>query len=65
MPAVSGSSGRLVLSHRQTSDQPHTWPGQVFADLDRPYSEVMHTFATAAQQRYHDGRYRPSAPPPH
>ena len=65
LPAVSGSSGRLVLSHRQPSDQRRTWPGQVFADLDRPYTEVMHTFATAAQQRYQDGRYRPSAPPPH
>lgn len=65
LPAVSGSSGRLVLSHRPSNDQPHTWPGQVFADLERPYTEVMHSFATAAQQRYQDGRYRPSAPPPH
>ena len=65
LPAVSGSSGRLVLSHRPSSDQPHIWPGQVFANVDRSYTEVMHTFATAAQQRYQDGRYRASAPPPH
>jgi len=29
LPAVSGSSGRLVLSHRPASDQRHPWPGQV------------------------------------
>ena len=63
LPAVSGSSGRLLVTRRLSSETPRAWPGQVFADLDRSYTEVMHSFATAARQRYQDGRHRLAVPP--
>jgi transposase InsO family protein len=52
LPAVSGSSGRLVLCGRrlgapETPGAP-TWPGQVFEDADLDYATAMHAFVAAS-----------------
>ena len=47
LPAVSGSSGRLVVAPAPSDGAP-THPGQVFAETDRPYAEAMHAFVAAS-----------------
>lgn len=61
LPAVSGSSGRLVVapSPPPTPAVPRH-PGQVFADPSQPYSEVMQAFVAASPPRL---AHLPSAPP--
>jgi transposase InsO family protein len=49
LPAVSGSSGRLVVERCSDDAPAATYPGQVFADLERPYAEVMRAFVAASQ----------------
>jgi hypothetical protein len=34
LPAVSGSSGHLVVERASTRESPQTWPGQVFGESD-------------------------------
>jgi len=48
LPAVSGSSGRLVISPVPAADQERDWPGRVFEDPQRDYSEAMHAFVAAS-----------------
>jgi transposase InsO family protein len=48
LPAVSGSSGRLVIEKTAEAGQERSWPGQVFADPNRDYSEAMLTFVAAS-----------------
>lgn len=62
LPAVSGSSGRLVVE-RPRSSNAHSWPGLALALSEHSYSEAMQTFALLAQQRCQQGRY-PTAPSP-
>jgi transposase InsO family protein len=50
LPAVSGSSGRLIVTS-PADDTPSTYPGQVFADPDRPYVEAMQAFVTTSPPR--------------
>lgn len=51
LPAVSGSSGRLVVEHiREDGKEPH-WPGQVFAEGDLDYEEAMRQYAEATRER--------------
>ena len=52
LPAVSGSSGRLVIEQPAESTAERQWPGQVFADENRDYTEAMLEFvkASSAQQ---------------
>lgn len=51
LPAVSGSSGRLVVEHlRQDGKEPH-WPGQVFAEGDLDYEEAMRQYSEATRER--------------
>jgi len=33
LPGVSGSSGRLVLTHRPPAASPPAWAGQAFAEV--------------------------------
>ncbi len=48
MPAVSGSSGRLVVSApKPTSDTPRTWPGRVFEQEQLSYAEALDQFVEA------------------
>ena len=48
LPAVSGSSGRLVIERPVDPTQEGHWPGQVFADESRDYAEAMLDFVAAS-----------------
>jgi hypothetical protein len=51
LPAVSGSSGRLIVERpKPEADQPH-WPGQIFADAEFGYEEAMQAYLAATQDR--------------
>lgn len=51
LPAVSGSSGHLVIERiHSPGEEPH-WPGQVFAEMDLDYAEAMHQYAEATRER--------------
>jgi transposase InsO family protein len=51
LPAVSGSSGRLVVERLREPSAACSWPGQVFADEDQPYVVAMQTFVAASIAR--------------
>lgn len=51
LPAVSGSSGRLVVATRGPRDQVKSWPGQVFEELERSYPQAMLAFVQASASR--------------
>lgn len=59
LPAVSGSSGRLIVERLPDDAAARSWPGQVFAELDQPYATVMQAFVTASIAR----DQRQSGPP--
>jgi transposase InsO family protein len=48
IPAVSGSSGRLVVERPQTERPEPAYPGQVFAAPQHTYPEAMQAFVTAS-----------------
>ena len=48
LPAVSGSSGRLVIEQPVDPTPERHWPGQVFADASRDYAEAMLDFVAAS-----------------
>ncbi len=48
MPAVSGSSGRLILIPPKDETTERTWPGQVFEDRTLDYTVAMQTFVAAS-----------------
>lgn len=58
LPAVRGSSGRLVIERPRDAPQEKTWPGQVFADDQVEYIDAMMAFVDASQAA-------DSPPPPH
>jgi transposase InsO family protein len=51
LPAVSGSSGHLVVERIHPTGEVHYWPGQVFAEAGLDYSEAMRQYAQATQDR--------------
>lgn len=51
LPAVSGSSGRLVVERIRTQDEEAQWPGQVFAEAGLDYEEAMLQYAEATRDR--------------
>jgi hypothetical protein len=51
LPAVSGSSGRLIVGRVKEQGEESHWPGQVFAAADLDYDEAMAWYAQAAQER--------------
>lgn len=51
LPAVSGSSGHLVIEHCSTDLPQPTWPGQVFADSELAYEVAMEMYAQATRDR--------------
>jgi transposase InsO family protein len=51
LPAVSGSSGRLVVTATGRGNPVKPWPGQVFEDRERSYTEAMLAFVQASAGR--------------
>jgi len=49
LPAVSGSSGRLVVERLSEPSEDRTWPGQVFEDKTQGYSQAMLDFKALSQ----------------
>jgi hypothetical protein len=49
LPAVSGSSGRLIVSPPKEALAERTWPGRVFEQADRSYREAMDEFIAARE----------------
>ncbi|MHC4511407.1 MAG: integrase core domain-containing protein [Planctomycetota bacterium] len=50
LPAVSGSSGRLVVERCQTEAGEAQWPGRVFENPELTYEEAMLSFVVASQE---------------
>ncbi len=50
IPAVSGSSGRLVVA-RTKEEKERDWPGRVFEDEQLSYEEAMLKFVAAYQAK--------------
>jgi transposase InsO family protein len=64
LPAVSGSSGRLVIYGPRpgAEDAERTWPGQVFEDPEYAYAAAMHEFVRrSAPARVARRRQEPAA----
>ena len=57
LPAVSGSSGRLVIEPPAAPDAPPQYPGRIFADSSLDYTDAMLGFVAASAEQ------PPAAPP--
>ena len=51
LPAVSGSSGRLIVERTHSPAEAPDWPGLVFAEADLTYDEAMRQSAAATRER--------------
>lgn len=51
LPAVSGSSGHLIVDQRGSAAEPRLWPGQVFGAAELSYEEAMRQYLQATQDR--------------
>ena len=51
LPAVSGSSGRLIVERPKDELSEPDYPGLVFADESLDYSEAMQQFVIASQTK--------------
>jgi transposase InsO family protein len=51
LPAVSGSSGRLVFCHHPPGMGERTYPGQVFGQAELTYEEAMQAYIAATRDR--------------
>lgn len=49
LPAVSGSSGHLVVERLKEPGQEPDYPGKVFANTELDYAEAVHSFVKASQ----------------
>ncbi len=49
LPAVSGSSGRLIVKQPQVKTEERQWPGRVFEDPERTYEQAMRDFVEVSQ----------------
>jgi len=47
LPAVSGSSGRLLVTPLREAEEEHAWSGQIFADPDVAYGDAMQAYVAA------------------
>jgi transposase InsO family protein len=62
LPAVSGSSGHLVVEPlREKGNQKH-WPGQVFEETELSYKAAMHWYAEQTRDRLRRGKIEPPLP---
>jgi transposase InsO family protein len=62
LPAVSGSSGHLVVAHRPSQGAAPFWPGQVFAEADLPYAEAMQRYVAQTRDRLVRQKLAPREP---
>ena len=60
LPAVSGSSGHLVVGQPPT--RPAAWPGQIFQRQELAYEAAMRGYAAQTQDRLVRGKIDPSLP---
>ena len=51
LPAVSGSSGRLIVEQLKEEREEKDWPGRVFEEESRDYTEAMLDFVAASQAK--------------
>jgi transposase InsO family protein len=51
LPAVSGSSGRLVIEQPAAAEEQRQYPGRIFEDASLDYTEAMVGFAAASLER--------------
>lgn len=51
LPAVSGSSGHLLVERNLAPGEERHWPGQVFGEMELAYEAAMHQYSRAAQDR--------------
>jgi transposase InsO family protein len=56
LPAVSGSSGRLIVEQPKDEQEEKDWPGRVFEDESREYTEAMLDFVAASQAKSEPAR---------
>jgi transposase InsO family protein len=56
LPAVSGSSGHLVVGKVHDGKESRYWPGQVFADAELDYLESMESYAKMTRERLVRGK---------
>lgn len=64
LPAVSGSSGRLVIERPKDASEDRRWPGQVFNDPSLDYKEAMLDFVAASREQSTPENGRESAQDP-
>lgn len=62
LPAVSGSSGYLVVEPLREKGEEKHWPGQVFADTERSYEAAMRLYAQQTRDRLVRGKIEPALP---
>lgn len=68
LPAVSGSSGHLVIERCLPGEERPPWPGQVFEETDLPFEEAMRAYGQATQDRWvhtHNPKEPVSSEPTH
>lgn len=51
LPAVSGSSGHLVVERLSSCAAEHAWPGQVFREKEMDYTHAMLSYVAATRDR--------------
>jgi transposase InsO family protein len=56
LPAVSGSSGRLLVQEPKSEAEDRHWPGQIFANADLLYEEAMQSYIQATRDRLEHGK---------
>jgi transposase InsO family protein len=62
LPAVSGSSGHLVVETLPGSAEEKHWPGQIFAQLE--FAEAMQSYAQQTRDRLLRQKMKPRLPEP-
>jgi hypothetical protein len=62
LPAVSGSSGHLVVERQADEGETPHWPGQVFAEVELEYEEAMQCYAQETRDRLKRGKIGPQLP---
>jgi transposase InsO family protein len=51
LPAVSGSSGRLIVERPKSETDQRSWPGLIFADPKLSYEDAMQAYVAATRDR--------------